>query len=131
VCISVGWFPISKGMFWFQFLTFLKGSVLVWFGFFFPSNMDPVPVLVFKFGEQFWFLLFFYFQVKTGFNFQSNNPQFQVTFLLGSNIQNIKMDNGKKIKSEFLFKGRRMDNGTNNNKNLIPRNKIITMLLKS
>jgi hypothetical protein len=93
--------------------------------------MDPVPVLVFKFGERFWFLLFFNFQVKTGFNFQSNNPQFQVTFLLGSNIQNIKMDNGKKIKSEFLFKGRRMDNGTNNNKNLIPRNKIITMLLKS
>jgi hypothetical protein len=27
----------------------------------------------------------------------------------------------KKIKSEFLFKGKRMANGTNNNKNFIPR----------
>jgi hypothetical protein len=94
--------------------------------------MDPVPVLVFKFGEWFWFLLFFNFQVKIGFNFQLNNPQFQVTFVLGSKIQNIEMENGKKIKSEFLFKGKRMDNGTNNNKKLYSKkNKVITMLLKS
>jgi hypothetical protein len=41
------------------------------------------------------FCCVFEFQVKIGFNFQRNNPQFQVTFVLGSNIQNIKMDNGE------------------------------------
>ncbi len=52
-----------------------SSSSLVWVLFF--SNMDPVPVLVFKFGEGFWFLLFFNFQVKIGFNFWLNNLSFR------------------------------------------------------
>lgn len=57
--------PSSRGTFWFQFLTFLKGWVLVWFGFFFVSNMDAVPVLVFLiWGAVLVSVVFFNFKLK-------------------------------------------------------------------
>lgn len=64
VLTSLGQFSGSRGTRQFQFLTFLKGPVLVQFPFLYISNMGP--------GSG-----FFLFSSFTNSSFQRNNPQFQ------------------------------------------------------
>jgi hypothetical protein len=60
---------------------------------------DLVWVLVFQLreGNGFGFGFFYEFSSQTNFGSWLNNPKFQVIFGYGFNIQNIKMDNAKKL----------------------------------